>query len=137
VSLQLRKVGGQDIACLQQPLLELYRQVYAEPPWLETPEEAATFAARLEDHAQRPGFRCEIAVEDEQLLGACYGYPAGLPSMPDTPFYRALESAIDPTVVRDYLIGAVCEIPELMVAATARRRGLGRVLIERRLRGGA
>lgn len=135
MSLQLRDVGGSDIVNWQRPLLELYTQVYAEPPWLETPLEAATFAERLEDHAQRQGFRCEIVLEDGRLLGACYGFPAGCSSLPDTRFYRALASGLDSAVVREHLLGDVCEIPELMVVGTARRRGVGRALIGRRLRG--
>jgi GNAT superfamily N-acetyltransferase len=132
--MQLRDLGGPGIAGWRQPLIELYAQVYAEPPWLETPQEAATFADRLAEQAQRPGFRCAIAHEDERLLGACYGYSAGAGPLSDTPFYRALASGVDQEVVREYLVGEVCEVAELMVASIARRRGLGRALINRLLR---
>jgi GNAT superfamily N-acetyltransferase len=59
-------------------LVDLYAVVYAEPPYLEGPEQVARFADILPDETTRPGFALVTAAEGE-LVGAAYGWtmPAG------------------------------------------------------------
>lgn len=114
-------------------LVGLYAQVYADPPWREGPDEVAAFRARLERHQARAGFRAElsVAVGTGSLVGACYGYESG-GVLPDEPFYRAVRAAVGPEA-EGSLVGDVLQLPELLVAGTARRRGIGRRLLEAKL----
>ncbi|MDG4802300.1 GNAT family N-acetyltransferase [Micromonospora sp. WMMD980] len=62
------------LASILGALTDLYALVYAEPPYLEGPAQVARFRAGLPDEAARPGFRLVIASEDDQLVGAAYGW---------------------------------------------------------------
>ncbi|MEU8170998.1 GNAT family N-acetyltransferase [Micromonospora sp. NPDC049004] len=55
-------------------LVGLYAVVYAEPPYVEGPEEVAAFAAALPDETRRTGFTLVVADDAGDLAGAAYGW---------------------------------------------------------------
>jgi GNAT superfamily N-acetyltransferase len=55
-------------------LIELYRQVYAEPPYYETAGDAAAFGERLLNETTKPGFAMVMNEDDGTILGFAHGY---------------------------------------------------------------
>ncbi|MFI5925278.1 GNAT family N-acetyltransferase [Micromonospora sp. NPDC051543] len=54
-------------------LVGLYAVVYAEPPYVEGPDQVASFAAALPGETRRPGFALVVAYDAGELVGAAYG----------------------------------------------------------------
>ncbi|AUH41470.1 GNAT family N-acetyltransferase [Streptomyces sp. CMB-StM0423] len=70
-----------------ETFLPAYREVYAEPPYCEGPEDVAGFAELFAIQSGRPGFRVALAVDGrEEVVGFAYGFR--LP--PDTGWWRNL-----------------------------------------------
>lgn len=61
------------------PLADLYKIVYAEPPYEEGPEQVTRFREGLPGEAERLGFTLVTAAEYGSLVGAAYGWtmPSG------------------------------------------------------------
>ena len=74
---QLTHLVAADIADRLDGFVDLYQQVYAEPPYEETPDDAAAFGRRLTEEAQRPGFTLVAAIEDDGVIGFAHGYTFG------------------------------------------------------------
>ncbi len=55
-------------------LLDLYAEVFAEPPYLEGPEHVARFGKLLIDEMDRPGFAMTRAIDHGELVGMAYGF---------------------------------------------------------------
>jgi len=66
-----------EIADRLDEFVDLYQQVYAEPPYEETTDDAISFGRRLTEEAQRPGFSLVAAVEDDNVIGFAHGYTFG------------------------------------------------------------
>jgi GNAT superfamily N-acetyltransferase len=63
-----------DITEKLNEFVDLYQQVYAEPPYEETPDDAIAFSHRLTSEAHRPGFALVAAVENDTIIGFAHGY---------------------------------------------------------------
>lgn len=58
-------------------LVDLYADVFAEPPYCEGPEQVARFRVLLIDEMDRPGFAVVRAVDHGTLVGMAYVREAG------------------------------------------------------------
>lgn len=107
-------------------LVELYGEVYADPPYLEGPEHVASFRRHLTREVDLPGFALALAANDRALIGAAYGFtlPAGQWMEPS-----AEEPCAD---IRDV---PKFNIAEWMVRAPFRGAGIGRRLLDMLLAG--
>ena len=110
----------------------LYDEVYAEPPYLEGPDEIAEFLDRWNHQVILPGFRMVLAHHQSggDLVGFCFGFPLGA----KTRWWDGLLDQIDPSVTTEDGHRSFAII-ELAVRATHRRRGIGRALHDALLTG--
>lgn len=112
-------------------ITDLYRAVYAEPPYSETPEDAADFRDRqFPARAQREGFRMVTARAAGELIGFVFGHT--LPH--DTGWWSGLllprpAEFVKETGDRSYAV------IELVVRADWRRRGVARRMMQALLAG--
>lgn len=58
-------------------IVELYRRVYAEPPYLETEEHVVDFINRFEEQLTRRGFTLSAAEDNGVMIGYAYGVTFG------------------------------------------------------------
>jgi ribosomal protein S18 acetylase RimI-like enzyme len=115
------------------PLADLLTQAYAdafgEPPWNENLTQAADFRGRLAADVRRTGFRCVVAPgQDGDIDGFASGWITEAPFRSDRAYGQVAEQ-LGPDGVRERLVGAL-EVDELAVRPRARRRGLGRQLLD-------
>jgi ribosomal protein S18 acetylase RimI-like enzyme len=117
---------GDSVSPLIPALVDLYAVVYAEPPYEEGPEQVDRFRTSLGEEATRAGFALITAYDDEQLVGATYGWtmPAG------TWWSRADQEA--PSGIRDV---DKLAIMEWVVHPGRRAEGIGAELIRQLLQG--
>lgn len=106
-------------------LVNLYGVVYAEPPYLEGPDEIDRFRAGIKEESTRAGFALVTAYDGEQLVGAAYGWTMSAGSW----WSRADRDA--PSEIRD---AAKFAIKEWVVHPQRRAEGIGAELIGRLLR---
>src|SRR5690242_18206425 len=72
---QFREIGPDEVRRRQPEFVHLYRLVYAEPPYRETPDDVAAFAETLLDDVQKPGFSLIAADRvPDGLFGYAYGF---------------------------------------------------------------
>lgn len=104
----------------------LYEIVYAEPPYVEGPEQVARFREALLAEAVRPGFTLVTAEDDGQTVAAAYGWtmPAGT--------WWSRTATQPPTRVRDTDKFALME---WMVHPARRGEGIGVGVMQRILAG--
>lgn len=98
---------------------ELYREVYAEPPYYEGEEHVAAFLERFADELRSLGFSLVAAETDGELVGYAYG----LSFEPDQWWD---DSDPQPAELRGYPKFAVMEF---VVRKQHRGKGIGRALI--------
>ncbi|GAB7036760.1 MULTISPECIES: GNAT family N-acetyltransferase [Catenuloplanes] len=119
----MRTVHGLEALAVVDDLIALYADVFTGPPWNEGPEDVADFRRRLHEDAARPGFRAVLTAD-----GFATGWPTELP-LPDVQAYQEIVDHLGPERVVELLDG-VFEVNELAVRASARRRGVGRRLLD-------
>ncbi len=110
---------------LREPLHELYRQCFADPPWNEPQEMLDDYANVLAAHLDRPGLSGSVAVDDSGLLGVAYGWPMP-PELPDDAFHHAVARVVP----AERLVAPAVAVVELMVNPVSRGRGVGRALLD-------
>lgn len=66
--------GNTTAPTLFPAMVHLYATVYAEPPYLEGPDEVNRFRESLPAEVGNAGFSLIAAEEDEQLIGVSYGW---------------------------------------------------------------
>ncbi|MEV0245618.1 GNAT family N-acetyltransferase [Nocardia sp. NPDC050712] len=104
-----------------EALLEVYAEVFAEPPYNEGPEQLARFRELLAVERTEPGFELVRAVEDGELVGMAYGFTLAAGTWwPD---------ADTPPSPADLAVPKFA-VMELAVRRSHRGRGLGRGLLE-------
>lgn len=110
----------------------LHNEVYAEPPYLEGPDEVAEFIAQWNRQVGLPGFGIVLAHDeaDGNLVGFCFG----LSLRPRTRWWKGLLDPVDSSVTAEDGHRSFAII-ELAVRATRRRRGIGRALHDALLTG--
>jgi GNAT superfamily N-acetyltransferase len=73
--LVVRHLDPAEVARRAAELVDLYRAVYAEPPYHEGDEYVAAYARRLSDESATPGFTLVAANLGPDLVGYAYGVP--------------------------------------------------------------
>ncbi|MEV6814187.1 GNAT family N-acetyltransferase [Micromonospora sp. NPDC051296] len=106
------------------PVADLYKIVYAEPPYDEGPEQVARFRDGLPGEAERRGFTLVAAVELGLLAGAAYGW-----TMPSGTWWQRADRE-PPAALRDVEKFAVME---WIVHPDRRGQGIGAELMHRLL----
>jgi len=115
---------------LLQVVRPLYAEIYAEPPYLEGPDEVADFAAGWTGCCQQPGFRLVVADADGEPVGFSFGHRLG----PETDWWDGLLDPVPAQVTQEWERRTFAVI-ELAVRARHRRRGIGRILHQALLAG--
>lgn len=72
--LHIRRLDAADLPRYRPYLIDLYREVYAEPPYLETDEHVAAYIQRFAEESSQPGFALVIAKTDTEVVGYAYGH---------------------------------------------------------------
>lgn len=70
----IRRLGSADLQRYRPHFVDLYREVYAEPPYLETEERVAAYVQRFAEESSRPGFALVIAEIGTEVVGYAYGH---------------------------------------------------------------
>jgi GNAT superfamily N-acetyltransferase len=116
---------GVSVAALLPRLVDLYAQVYAEPPYEEGPEQVSRFADTLPADAERPGFALVTATaSDAALVAVAYGW-----TMPAGRWWSRADQDPPP----DVLASDKFAVMEWIVRADHRRTGIGTELMRRLL----
>lgn len=103
---------------------QLYRNVYAEPPYHEGESDAADFEASLEQRSEQPEFRVVVAHESvDQPIGFALGHRLE----PGTKWWRGALTPLPERITEEHR-GRTFAIIELAVLRPHRQRGLGRAL---------
>ncbi|WP_433616899.1 GNAT family N-acetyltransferase [Dactylosporangium sp. CA-139114] len=127
-SLALSTYDGPATRRAAQRFVDLYRNVFTEPPWHEDETRVEEFRTRLTDDTHRPGFRAVVA----HLDGCWIGFTTAWPTQPPFPTNRAYGTVRDrlgPDRVDELLVGAL-EIDEVAVSPAAQGRGVGGRLLD-------
>lgn len=110
-------------------VLPVYAACYAEPPYLEGPDDFADFADRWPWYVARPGFRLVTA----EAAGRTIGFAFGFQLTPDTGWWSGMLDLVDPETVTEHE-GRTFAVIELAVLASHRKQGIGRALHDQLLR---
>lgn len=121
----IRHVDAADLDSYRPRFIDLYREVYAEPPYFETEEHVTTYIERFADESARSGFALVVAETDTDLVGYAYGH-----SFPAGEWWH--EADHEPVEVRGRAKFAVIE---LAVRRSYRGRGVGTALMKNLLDG--
>lgn len=116
----LVQVSSDDAGAYRVPIAAVYRAAFGQPPYRETDVDVDRFGKSFVRHAERNGFRCLVARENDKVLGFTYGYrgePGGW-------WREAVAGALGPAMV-DRWLDDYFEFAELAVAPRAQGRGLG------------
>lgn len=106
-------------------LLPIYREVYAEPPYLEGPEDVAGFVEGWPRRSTAEGFRLVLAFDGDRPVGMAFGHrlPEG------SRWWAGLLDPVPEDVTQEWP-GRTFAVIELAVLRPFRRRGVGRLLHE-------
>jgi GNAT superfamily N-acetyltransferase len=103
-------------------LRAIHAEVYADPPYRRDAD-AAQFEARFRVQSRQPGFVLAEASHGGYLVG----YAAGMPLRPSTSWWRDLTTTLPDELTAEYP-GRTFALVELLVRASWRRQGIGRML---------
>ncbi|WP_053700516.1 GNAT family N-acetyltransferase [Streptomyces sp. NRRL F-5755] len=114
-----QRYEGQEAAQQLDAFLPAYEEVYAEPPYCETPRDVKDFIERYQVQTQRPGMRLVLARDDDEVVGFAFGYLLAA----DTRWWQNLQKPLPEDFTREdghrtYVI------IELAVRSPWRRRGI-------------
>lgn len=116
-------VGGEQAAQHLNELVDLYREVYAEPPYEWGREHAELFAERFHGQRRQDGFTLVESREGSQLVGIGFGVTL----LPDTPWWQNLTAPVDTTVAQEYP-NRTFALVELLVRAPWRRQHIAETI---------
>lgn len=100
-------------------VLDVFAEVYAEPPYCEGQAEVDEFARAWPGRVALPGFQLNVAVEDGRVVGFAFGFE--LPT--DTTWWSGALGPLEVDVAE--WPGRTFALFELAVVAAGRRRGIG------------
>lgn len=121
--LTLQLIDGPQAAEHAGEFQALHAEVYADPPYGLTGQDAAVFADRFRVQRRQPGFALAEARSGDYLVGYAYG----MPLRPSTSWWRNLTAAAPDDVTTEHP-GRTFALVELLVRAPWRRQGIGRDL---------
>jgi GNAT superfamily N-acetyltransferase len=128
---RFERLDGDQAAAILDELTELYREVYAEPPYEWGDEHAALFRERFEGQRQAPGF----ALVTARMNGELIGFTFGVTLRPSTPWWQKLVEPLPDDVTQEWE-GRTFALVELLVRAPWRRQHIGQnlhdLLLDRR-----
>ncbi|MEV6598749.1 GNAT family N-acetyltransferase [Actinoplanes sp. NPDC051346] len=121
-----KTVCGADARRYLPALIELYAEVYAEPPYCEGPEHVDQFKRWINAEVSKDGFKLVLALIAEEIAGAAYGFtiPPGEWIEP-----AASPPPADLNELRKF------SVAEWMVRSRYRGAGIGRRLLDSLLDG--
>ncbi|WP_329791120.1 GNAT family N-acetyltransferase [Lentzea sp. DG1S-22] len=136
VGYQVRFADPEALLGLRSEVFRLYRSGFAGPPYSETEEEIARFTdGRFDRSMATPGAHGFVAWRGETVAGLVYGWPAR-GEVPGDRGYALVHSCVAPHL-HHLLRPPAFEVVELVVDPAHRRRGLGRLLLDRIVEGHA
>lgn len=115
-----------DPAAVSHQIVQLFGEVFAEPPYYETDEDTGAFAKTFTRHAEQPGFTLVTAHDNTTLVGFAYGHTK-------PPGWWWANRDIEPPA--EILNAKKFVIYEWAVAKAYRGHGIGRQLLEILLQG--
>jgi ribosomal protein S18 acetylase RimI-like enzyme len=121
--LELRQFDARSYGDVLSAVGRLYAEVYEEPPYCESSDDAKDFIEGMPRRAAQPAFQMIVAFADNKPVGFVFGHQLA----PDT---RWWEGAIDPipqSVIRESM-GRTFAIIELAVLAPYRRHGIAKAI---------
>ncbi|WP_149561848.1 GNAT family N-acetyltransferase [Streptomyces cacaoi] len=117
-------LDGVGAARAESAFRQVYAEVFAEPPYSETEEDAAATFRRFRSQTRKEGFRAALArAEGGEAVGMAYGYPLG----PRTGWWDRLTEPV-PEEMRHEDGCRTFGLMELAVRAGWRGRGVARRL---------
>jgi hypothetical protein len=121
--IEFASVDSEQAARHLDELVDLYTEVYAEPPYEWGPEHAELFAQRFHGQRRQDGFMLIEARNKGQLVGMGFGVTL----LPNTPWWQNLTTPVDETVTREYP-NRTFALVELLVRAPWRRQHIGETI---------
>jgi len=121
----IRHIGLAALDPYRPLFVDLYREVYAEPPYLEGDEHVADYVERFADESSRPGFALVVAEIGTELVGYAYGHSFG----PDEWWPDADHEPVETKGLTKF---GICE---LAVRKPHRGKGIGTMLMKSLLDG--
>lgn len=120
---EFHELDGEEAAGHLDELTDLYREVYAEPPYEWGSEHAELFRQRFVKQSQQPGFALVEARTPGTLVGICFGVTL----QPGTPWWQNLLTPVPEDVTREWE-GRTFAVVELLVRAPWRRQHIAATL---------
>ena len=120
MAIEIVFLNTKEIKAARKQIVSVYRAVFTLPPYCEDEAEAPSFAGRLLDHAQRRGFRCCVARQDDQIVGFAYGFTA----TPGDGWWENVAERLTDEAVETWLMDCFA-FAELAVIPSAQGRGIG------------
>lgn len=127
-SIEFASVDGDQAAPHINELIDLYSDVYAEPPYEWGQEHAELFAERFEGQRKQDGFQLIEAREHGQLVAIGFGVTL----LPHTPWWQNLTEPVNDDITREYP-NRTFAVVELLVRARWRRRHIAEKIHNRLL----
>lgn len=109
-------------------LVNLYTEVYAEPPYEWGQEHAELFAQRFPGQRQQDGFTLIEARDGDQLVGMGFGVTL----LPNTPWWRNVTTPLDEAVTQEHP-NRTFALVELLVRGPWRRQHIAEAIHDRLL----
>jgi len=115
-------LDGVQAAAHAEELRALHAEVYADPPYRRSQDDAL-FADRFRVQRRQPGFVLAEARQGAYLIG----YGSGMPLRPSTSWWRDLTTPLPDEVTAEHP-GRTFALTELLVRAPWRRQGIAQTL---------
>ncbi|HHY89321.1 MAG TPA: GNAT family N-acetyltransferase [Chloroflexi bacterium] len=115
-------IDAQQYLALQDQIVDVYRQAFADAPYYRTEADVIGFAQFIPRHVQRADFRAAVALSlpENRVVGMAYGYRSG----PGQWWYDVVSQALGPSRTAEWLADAF-QLVELAVHPDAQGRRLG------------
>ena len=104
-------------------IVDVYRAAFTAPGYDETPDDVERFRESLPQHAEREGFRLELARRAGRLVGFAYGYTGRRGQ-----WWSDRVLARVPASITDGWVDGHFEFVELAVRPSEQGRGIGQAL---------
>jgi GNAT superfamily N-acetyltransferase len=116
-------LDGTQAAEHEAELQGLHAEVYADPPYRRTDDDAGQYARKFRVQRRQPGF----ALAEARSGGYLVGYATGMPLRPSTSWWRELTTPLPDEDTAEHP-GRTFALTDLLVRASWRRQGIGQTL---------